>query len=196
MVDFGAGDGRFARHGQYSEYLGYEIDRHRCSGVALPKNATLLNRCAFSDEIVNADLSIGNPPFVRNQDLPDGWRQKASTTLLRRTGVAVLGLANAWQYLFLLSLASLKPNRLCALVIPYEWVSRPSARELRSYLIEQRWNVSVYRLVDTTFNSVLTTSSVTIVDKARRDGSWLYFEEREIRCLQAAASRPAAQPTA
>lgn len=33
------------------------------------------------------------------------------------------------------------------------------------------------RLIDTTFDSVLTTSSITIVDKAKRDGQWLYFEE-------------------
>jgi len=32
-------------------------------------------------------------------------------------------------------------------------------------------------LVDTTFNSVLTTSSITIVDKAKKKGAWSYFEE-------------------
>jgi hypothetical protein len=37
--------------------------------------------------------------------------------------------------------------------------------------------VSVYRLVDTTFDSVLTTSSITIIDKAKRDGVWNYYEE-------------------
>jgi Eco57I restriction-modification methylase len=177
VVDFGAGDGRFARHGRFTEYIGYEIDRGRCRHAIVPAHASLVTRCAFSDEIDDADLCIGNPPFVRNQDLPEGWRQQASDVLRRRTGVAVSGLANAWQYFFLLSLASLKPDGLCALVIPYEWVSRPSAKALRDYIAEQRWNVSVYRLVDTTFNSVLTTSSITIVDKAVRKGKWRYFEE-------------------
>lgn len=177
VVDFGAGDGRFARYGRFADYLGYEIDRDRCEDAQLPANASLLNRCAFSDEIEDVDLCIGNPPFVRNQDLPAGWRQTASDVLRRRTGVAVSGLANAWQYFFLLSLASLKEDGLCALVIPYEWVSRPSAKALRDYIIEQKWNVSVYRLVDTTFDSVLTTSSITIVDKAVRQGEWRYYEE-------------------
>ncbi|GEM_PF-539722 len=177
VVDFGAGDARFARHGSFKEYVGYEIDRDRCRNAALPTNARLVNDCAFSGDVEGADLCIGNPPFVRNQDLPVGWRQKASLVLKRRTGIAVSGLANAWQYFFLLSLASLKEDGLCALVIPYEWVSRPSAKALRDYITAQKWNVSVYRLVDTTFDSVLTTSSITIVDKSVRDGQWRYFEE-------------------
>ncbi len=181
ILDFGAGDGRFAQHGQFSEYLGYEIDPKRCWNPALPANAFLFNRCAFSDEISDADLCIGNPPFVRNQDLPEGWRQKASDVLHRRTGVAISGLANAWQYFFLLSLASLKNDGLCALIIPYEWVSRPSAKALRDYITEHKWNVSVYRHADASFNRVLTTSSITIVDKAARDGIWRYFEESSDR---------------
>lgn len=177
VVDFGAGDGRFAQYGRYSEYVGYEIDPLRSKGAKLPSHVRLINRCAFSDNIEDADVCIGNPPFVRNQDLPAGWRERASEVLKRRTGVTVSGLANAWQYFFLLSLASSRPKGLCALVIPYEWVSRPSARALREYIIDQGWNVSVYRLVDTTFDSVLTTSSITIVDKAGRTGKWEYFEE-------------------
>lgn len=177
VLDFGAGDGRFARYGRYSEYIGYEIDVVRCQGAALPKHARLINRCAFSDDVEDADVCIGNPPFARNQDLPVGWRQRASEVLKRRTGLTVSGLANAWQYFFLLSLASCRDDGVCALVIPYEWVSRPSAKALRDYVVAGRWNVSVYRLVDTTFDSVLTTSSITIVDKAGRDGRWEYFEE-------------------
>ena len=176
-MDFGAGDGRFAKGGIFQTYIGYEIDQERCTGARLPNNATLLNRCAFSDEISDADLCIGNPPFVRNQDLPIGWRQRVVKVLERRTGVSVSGLANAWQYFFLLAIASSKEDGLNALIIPYEWVSRPSARALREYIRKHRWNVSVYRLVDSKFNNVLTTSSITIIDKGQRDGVWSYFEE-------------------
>jgi hypothetical protein len=177
VLDFGAGDGRFSHYGRYSEYIGYEIDTLRCVGAALPDHARLVNRCAFSDEVDDADVCIGNPPFVRNQDLPVGWRQSASEILKRRTCVTVSGLANAWQYFFLLSLVSCRDDGICALIIPYEWVSRPSTKSLRNYVIAQKWNVSVYRLVDTTFASVLTTSSITIIDKARHEGRWDYFEE-------------------
>lgn len=177
VVDFGSGDGRFAHGGEYERYIGYEIDETRCKGARLPTNGEMINQCAFSEDIADADLCIGNPPFVRNQDLPVGWRQRAANLLQRRTGITISGLANAWQYFFLLALTSLKDDGLCALVIPYEWVSRPSARILRDYIVANGWSVSVYRLVDTTFDSVLTTSSITLVDKSKRDGSWSYFEE-------------------
>ena len=177
VLDFGAGDGRFAYHGRYVNYIGYEIDAARCTDSNLPHNAELRHRCAFSEEFENADLCIGNPPFVRNQDLPPRWRLQAAQILLDRTGVRLSGLANAWQYFFLLALASLGPSGLCALVVPYEWVSRPSARALRSFIAANGWNVSVYRLTDSTFNSVLTTASITLVDKAATGNPWAYFHE-------------------
>ena len=179
VVDFGAGDGRFARGGQYSEYLGYEIDWFRCSDVKLPRGASLINRCAFSDAITDADVCLGNPPFVRNQDLPAGWRRRAAAVIKNRTGVDVSGLANAWQYFALLALASTKADGIVALVIPYEWVSRPSARALRGYIEANGWEVDTYRLRDETFRQVLTTSSITIIDKRKRTQQWRFFAETE-----------------
>ncbi|MFZ5616472.1 MAG: Eco57I restriction-modification methylase domain-containing protein [Pseudomonadota bacterium] len=178
VVDFGAGDGRFAQHGSYKDYVGYEIDEQRSCGVMLPANATIVHKCAFSDTVTDADLCIGNPPFVRNQDLPVGWRQRAAAVLNERTGISVSGLANAWQYFFLLALTSVKRTGMVALVVPYEWVSRPSSADLRAYIRSNAWDVDVYRLVDTTFDSVLTTSSITIVNKAAKSGRWRYFKER------------------
>jgi hypothetical protein len=178
VVDFGAGDGRFASHGaKYDTYLGYEIDGARCQHAQLPRRAALLNRCAFADTIDDADVCIGNPPYVRNQDLPDGWRQRVAQVVRERTGVSISGLANAWQYFALLALASTKSDGLVALLIPFEWVSRPSARALRNYIKKNRWDVSVYRLRDETFQGVLTTSSITIIDKRRSAGKWAYYEE-------------------
>ena len=72
VVDFGAGDGRFAKFGSCKQYIGYEIDQAR--SAELGANAQIINSCAFSEPIHDADLCIGNPPFVRNQDLPLGWR--------------------------------------------------------------------------------------------------------------------------
>jgi hypothetical protein len=143
----------------------------------LPGHAEIVNACAFSEDLHNADLCIGNPPYVRNQDLPEGWRQQAALTIERRTGVKISGLANAWQYFFLLALASTNDDGLVALVIPYEWVSRPSSKALRAYIEAQGWNVSVYRLHDNTFDRVLTTASITLIDKSIRSGKWLYYRE-------------------
>ncbi len=177
VVDFGAGDGRFAEYGRYTKYIGYEIDPSRSGSRKLPPNARIVNACAFSKDVSGATVAIGNPPFVRNQDLPEGWRQQAAEKIQRRLGIKVSGLANAWQYFFLLSLASTVPDGLVVLVLPYEWVSRPSSKALRDFIRRKRWAVKVYRLDDETFDHVLTTSSITVVDKATGDGSWQYFRE-------------------
>lgn len=181
VVDFGAGDGRFASGGQYRKYTGYEIDTQRCNASKLPRNAALINKCAFSEKVEDADICIGNPPYVRNQDLPNGWRERATQFLAQRTGISLSGLANAWQYFFLLSLASTRSDGLVALVIPYEWVSRPAVASLREYIKAQKWDVSVYRLLDDTFHRVLTTSSITLVDKRANSGQWRYFEQLDSR---------------
>jgi hypothetical protein len=177
VVDFGAGDCRFATVGRYESYVGYEIDLDRTKQTKLPRRASLVNQCAFADIVDDADVCIGNPPYVRNQDLPGGWRQRAASVIRERIGVAISGLANAWQYFALLALASTKSDGLVALVIPFEWVSRPSARALRSYVKKNRWNVATYRLRDETFQGVLTTSSITIIDKREPSARWEYFEE-------------------
>lgn len=177
VVDFGAGDARFADITHYTQYCGYEIDVRRFPKGPLPERATLFQQCSFSAGMTDADLCIGNPPYVRNQDLPSGWRQSAATSLFDRTGTSLSGLANAWQYFFLLALASTKADGLVALLLPYEWVSRPSVQPLRALIRSHRWHVSVYRLRDKTFKRVLTTSSVTVVDKRQSDGHWQFFEE-------------------
>lgn len=177
VIDLGAGDGRFAHHGNYTSYIGYEIDPHRCSGARLPANARLVNQCAFTDLEPDADVCIGNPPFVRNQDIPAKWREHVHGVVLQGTSVRVSGLANAWQYFFLHSLARLKADGLAALVVPFEWVSRPSAVPLRKYIREQQWDVHVYRLRGSRFQSVLTTASITVVDRASRSGEWEFHDE-------------------
>ena len=114
VVDFGAGDGRFSLMKSYQQYIGYEIDERRFENGRLPPNATIIHQCAFSADITDADLSIGNPPYVRNQYLPTEWREKVARILFERTGVVISGLANAWQYFFLLSLACTKQEGLVA----------------------------------------------------------------------------------
>jgi len=178
VVDFGAGDGRFAIGGEYERYIGYEIDPQRRRKLQLPNRARIIHSCAFSSSITDASLCLGNPPFVRNQDLPRDWRRRAAAVIEKRTGVTVSGLANAWQYFALLALASTKPDGLVALVMPFEWVSRPSASALRDFIAHNKWDVAVHRLHDETFNHVLTTSSITLIDKNTTDGSWTYFADR------------------
>jgi hypothetical protein len=179
VVDFGSGDARFAQAGMYTSYTGFEIDRSRYANVRIPVNAKIINACAFSKDIQGVSCCIGNPPYVRNQDLPIGWRQSAAEVIERRTGVQISGLANAWQYFFLLALASTGADGLVAIIVPFEWVSRPSSAALRDFIKSEGWGVSVYRLGDSTFESVMTTASITIVDKREKNGRWRYYREDE-----------------
>ena len=178
VLDFGAGDGRFAVGGQFNRYVGYEIDPDRWRGAKLPARAELIHRCAFRGRLASASLAIGNPPYVRNQDLPAGWRERAAQVVRERTGVSLSGLANAWQYFFFLALAATSRRGLIALIVPYEWVSRPSSMALRDYVGRNKWDVSVYRLPEKVFgDDVLTTASITLIDKLSRNGVWRYFKE-------------------
>lgn len=180
VVDFGAGDGRFASTGAYRSYLGFEVDRAKYRSANLPSNASIKNACAFSSRRRDFGACIGNPPYVRNQDLPPGWRHTAAKVVKQRTGVTMSGLANAWQYFTFLALSSTAPDGLCALVIPYEWVSRPSSEPLRRYVRENDWGVSVYRLGDAVFDGVQTTASLTVIDKREQArGSWRHFVDFE-----------------
>lgn len=175
VVDFGAGDARFARDGAFTSYTGYEVDATRFAGVKLPERVQLIDRCAFSHEARDADLCIGNPPYVRNQDLPSGWRQMAAEQVRRRTGVCLSGLANAWQYFLMLALSSVREDGLVVQLLPYEWVSRPAAAPIRQWIKDNGWAVDVYRLPDGVFTGVLTAASITVVDK-RSQGSWHFHE--------------------
>lgn len=176
VVDFGAGDARFARYGAYSSYVGYEIDVGRFSDATTSDRVRLIGRCAFSYREDDADLCIGNPPYVRNQDLPTGWREMAASEVRRRTGVSLSGLANAWQYFLMLALASVKSDGLVVQIVPYEWVSRPAAAQMRQWILSHRWAVDVYRLPDGVFSDVLTAASITIIDKRARSGKWSFHE--------------------
>lgn len=176
VVDFGAGDARFARGGSFDSYLGYEVDARRFASAPRSETVQLVDRCAFSHVDADADLCIGNPPYVRNQDLPIGWRQMAADEVRCRTGVSLSGLANAWQYFLMLGLSSVDADGLIVQIVPYEWVSRPAVAPIRQYIEHNRWNVDVYRLPDRVFREVLTAASITVIDKGRTGRRWRYHE--------------------
>lgn len=175
VVDFGAGDGRFSRAGRFRRYVGYEVDASRCTTLALAGSVRVIPKCAFSHRRQDADVCVGNPPYVRNQDLPVGWREMAAGEIQRLTGVRLSGLANAWQYFLMLSLWSVKSDGLVAQVLPYEWVSRPAATPVREYVESQGWAVDVYRLPDGVFAGVTTAASITVIDK-RSPAGWHFHE--------------------
>jgi len=176
VLDLGAGDGRFARKANFRQYVGVEIDRSKSRDIVLPENARLINNCAFKHRAKDYDGCIGNPPYVRHHDIESPWKETTVSRLERDLGIAMNKHCNLYVYFFCLGLAKTHAKGLVALVIPYEWVSRPSAACLREYIRKQRWDVLVYRFQQPIFKGVLTTASVSIVDKNSRNGRWRYFD--------------------
>lgn len=176
VLDMGAGDCRFAMGGHFKKYVGVEIDKHRAASAEPPKNGKLLIGCVFRHEATGYDACIGNPPYARHHDIETAWKDQTVSQLERALTVSLHRNSNLYIHFFGLALLKSRSDGLVGLVIPYEWVSRPSARPLREYISQQEWTVAVYRFQMPIFAGVMTTASITIVDKAHRARRWKYFD--------------------
>lgn len=176
VVDFGAGDGRFSEKGTYNSYLGFEIDKTRLSGFQNTTNAKIIKSCAFNTKLNSFDVCIGNPPYVKHHDVDKDWLKKQQKRFQDKLGVSLGLRANLFVYFMCLALEKTSPTGIVALVIPFEWVSRPSTSSFRDFLRANSWNVDIYRLNGEVFEGVLTTACVTIVDKRDKQGEWRYFD--------------------
>tara|TARA_B100000609_G_C17188755_1_gene421223 strand:+ start:159 stop:1481 length:1323 start_codon:yes stop_codon:yes gene_type:complete len=175
ILDLGAGDGRFALRGNYKRYDGIEIDKSRQPSNDLPKNAKIEYRCAFNHSGNNYDVCIGNPPYVRHHDLNAEWRDRIARKISDEADVILNRKCNLYVYFLFLSLLKARKEGLTATVVPFEWVSRPSAKPLREYIRRNGWRVDVYKFSTSIFDGVMTTASISIIDKMEQDGRWRFF---------------------
>ena len=176
VLDMGAGDCRFAWGGCFDRYTGVEIDKNRVALANLPANGRIIHGCVFRHEAGEYDACIGNPPYARHHDIETSWKEQTVARLERELPIQLNKHCNLFLYFFCLALLKTRKDGLIALLIPYEWVSRPSAWALREYIQRRRWSVAVYRFQRPIFESVMTTASITFVDKARCDGRWRYYD--------------------
>ena len=145
VLDLGERDGRFARHGIYSQYDGVEIDHRASKNDVVPSNAKLHTICAFRFPETGYDICLGNPPYVRHHDIERPWRQSIAETIGTELGVQLSGIGNLYLYFFCLGLMKTHKAGLVALLIPFEWASRPSAKPIREFIRMMGWRVSIYR---------------------------------------------------
>jgi hypothetical protein len=174
VLDLGAGDCRFARGGRYAQYEGVEIDRSRHPASGLPRNARVHYNCAFEHKRSGYSACIGNPPYVRHHDLDEEWRDAIATRLTQETGLNINRKCNLYVYFLFLALLKAEEDGLVSMIVPYEWVSRPSAKPLRDFISANGWHVDAFRFSESIFNGVLTTASISVIDKRNRDGKWRY----------------------
>ncbi len=175
VIDLGAGDGRFATAGSFDEYVGYEIDQDKHPESPPHPRAEVRHECVLNAEGI-FDVAVGNPPYIRNQDIDPDWRTAATEMIESETDVNIHGLSNLYIYFLWLALLRTGPDGLVSLVVPYEWVARPAAAHLRDHLEGKGWDVSVYELDGETsfFPEVKTTASVSIIDKSETEGGFSY----------------------
>ncbi|HEV2247242.1 MAG TPA: Eco57I restriction-modification methylase domain-containing protein [Terriglobia bacterium] len=176
VLDLGAGDGRFAVGGAYRRYDGLEIDPRTSPAAGLPKNARILTTCAFKHVPTGYDACIGNPPYVRHHDIEPPWKEKTISRINEDLGIKLDRHGNLYLYFLSLGLIKSSETGVVALIIPFEWVSRPSASAVRSYIHSRKWNVSVYRFSHSIFDEVLTTASISIIDKRTKSDEWTFYD--------------------
>jgi predicted RNA methylase len=177
VIDLGAGDARFAKADfAYGRYTGIELDGRKTSDIKLPKNAKVIVADAMEWNGNGYDLCIGNPPYIRHHNIDSQWRSNALERIHERSGVALKKTANLFVIFLMEALLRTSDDGAVVQIVPFEWVTRPSASEVRDFITAQKWNVSVYRFNVNIFPTVLTTASLTIIDKANRQGVWKFGE--------------------
>lgn len=178
VLDLGAGDARFAKapNARYEEYIGIERDKKKVGLAKLPPRASIVLGDAMRWKGSHCSLAIGNPPFIRHGFLIPKWREETIRLLREETGFGLQKNANAYVMFLFQALLRTEPDGLVVQLVPFEWVTRPSAKELRSYIEANKWSVNVYRFNTDIFPSVLTTASIVIIDKRVRNGSWKFAE--------------------
>lgn len=176
VLDLGADDCRFARGGTFRKYVGVEIDPKRVKKATPPKNGTIISGCAFKHSGENYQACIGNPPYVRHHDIESPWKENTLSRLEEKLELRLNRKCNLFIYFLCLALLKTREDGIVAQIIPYEWVSRPSSKAIRELIRQQRWEVDVYRFQTRIFPGVLTTASITIIDKRATSGRWSFFD--------------------
>lgn len=175
VLDMGAGDGRFAFGGKYAKYEGIEIDKNYLNDTKLPKNATLRYGCVFEHQGKNYDACIGNPPYYKQNNINPRRRDEIAEKLEQKFEIQINRHCNLFVYFLWLGIIKAKPDGLISLIVPYEWVYRPSVESLRNYIKKQNWSVNIYRFKETIFDDVETTASITIIDKSKKSKKWKFY---------------------
>ena len=122
VLEPACGDGAFLRH--FPGALGIEVDP-RCA----PAGAEVMNFFELADDESFATI-IGNPPYVRYQDISPGTRRLARDTVLD-------GRANLYLFFIEKCLSLLEPGGELIFITPRDFLKATSAVPLNRLLFAQ-----------------------------------------------------------
>jgi hypothetical protein len=126
------------------------------------------------------DAVIGNPPFVRYQELTGEARGRALRAALEQ-GVVLPRLTNSWAPFVVHSSAQLKPDGRLALVVPAELLSAGFAAEVRRFLLRRFRRVRLVLADEAIFPGVLTDAILLF---AEGSGGTREIEVVQVRQIQ------------
>lgn len=95
VLDMGGGDGKFASYGHFVRYEGVEIDSARITDKRPRKNASVVQGCVFAQPHQAYDACIGNPPYLRHQDIESPWKERTLEMLSAELDVELSGQLNS-----------------------------------------------------------------------------------------------------
>jgi type I restriction-modification system DNA methylase subunit len=111
------------------------------------------------------DAVVGNPPYVRYQELSGDARARSRAAALR-AGASLTGLASSWAAFTVHAALFLKPGGRLGLVLPAELLSVNYAAGVRRYLMERFSRVRLVLFSERVFPGVME-EIVLLRDHAR-----------------------------
>jgi adenine-specific DNA-methyltransferase len=155
-----------------TKIIGYEIDP--AVAFAARKAARL---AALDIEIKEADFLdadpketfdgiIGNPPYLRQQDLPNAAQRIAQ--IGHGCGIRLSGLTNAYALFLLDCCQRLNNGGRLAFIIPTEWTNANFGNPIKEYLLKHGYLRAIVYVCHTNivFEDALTTSSILFIEKS------------------------------
>lgn len=122
------------------------------------------------------DLILGNPPFIRYQNFPEGQR-KIATEILARNGFHPNKLTNAWLFFLAVSIFHLKEEGKLAMVIPAELLQVSYAAETRVFLSNIIQSITIVSFKKLTFKGIQQEVVLLLCDKSKKAPKGINFVE-------------------
>ena len=167
----------------FEQMAGFDVDdaalakcRRRLDGIvyaAYPsldirwrlENRDALNRDAFEDVREQFTHVVGNPPYVRVQNLERAGREKANSWALAK------GATDLYVVFFELGFELLRTGGVLGYITPSSWLRSQAGRALRRHLATKH---AVKKIIDfgskQMFPKVSTYTAVSVVEKGREQG--------------------------
>jgi adenine-specific DNA-methyltransferase len=156
----------------HTKIIGYEIDP--AVAVAAQKAARLaaLNIEFREADFLDADPKetfdgvIGNPPYLRQQDLPNSAQRIAQ--IGHGCGIRLSGVTNAYALFLLDCCQRLNEGGRLAFIIPAEWTNANFGKAIKEYLLKHGYLRAIVYVchTNTVFEDALTTSSILLIEKS------------------------------